>query len=80
MQVRSFLADYSLDLEVYDYWLWRYYPEWIDWYRNQQSQTALETPPDAAVTEAASGDAAIADSNAADAQDSATGMVVLTMV
>ena len=44
--MRGFLADYSVDLEVYDYWLWRYYPEWIDWYRNQQTQAGSETPAD----------------------------------
>lgn len=49
--MRGFLADYSVDLAVYDYWLWRYYPEWIDWYRNQQNQAGAETSADTAPQE-----------------------------
>ena len=46
--MRGFLADYSVDLEVYDYWVWRYYPEWIDWYRSQQSQAGVDPSADPA--------------------------------
>lgn len=67
--MRGFLADYSVDLEVYDYWLWRYYPEWIDWYRNQQSQTHDDASPEngdaAAAGEDPAGDAITAGGDAA---------------
>ena len=73
--MRGFLADYSLDLEVYDYWLWRYYPEWIEWYRNQQSQAGQDLSADTAATEQSrAGNDTAAESNAADAPEVAAGM------
>lgn len=71
--MRGFLADYSVDLEVYDYWVWRYYPEWIDWYRNQQSEAGGDAPAEAAVQQSTAGDAAAAAGDAANAgRDAAT--------
>ena len=65
--MRGFLADYSIDLEVYDYWLWRYYPDWIDWYRNQQSQTGDEASAETAMQQGTDRDAANAGRDAATA-------------
>ena len=72
--MRGFLADYSVDLEVYDYWLWRYYPEWIEWYRNQQSQAGQDSTAETAADEqSTAGNATAAESNAADTQERAAG-------
>lgn len=75
LQVRGFLADYSVELEVYDYWVWRYYPDWIDWYRNQQSQASGEAPAEKTMQQSTAGDAATAGRDAA----TAAGMLQLLL-
>lgn len=38
VQVKPYLADFGIDMEVYAFWCWRYYPDWIAWYRSQPPQ------------------------------------------
>jgi len=39
-------VDYSVEMDMYEYWCWQYYPDWIVWYQNQKAQPeqALEEP------------------------------------
>ena len=80
VQIRAFVADYGLDLEVYDYWVWRYYPAWIDWYRSNQSQIGQDAAgEDGDATAGAEGGTAAAAGSAAEesGQDARAGMFVL---
>ncbi|KAA6424646.1 MAG: hypothetical protein FRX49_05314 [Trebouxia sp. A1-2] len=51
--VRLYLADYGIDMEVYDYWLWRYYPEWLVWWQNHGPQANQDTQDSIATAEGA---------------------------
>lgn len=51
--MRLYLADYSIDMEVYDYWLWRYYPEWLSWWQSHRPQANQDTQDSAATAEGA---------------------------
>ena len=55
LQVRGWLADYGVDLQVYDYWSWRYYPEWIVWWQGYQQQQQQGQQPEAGQPEVSSG-------------------------
>lgn len=41
--MRLYLADYSIDMEVYDCWRWRYYPEWLVWWQEHGQQANQDT-------------------------------------
>ncbi len=51
--MRLYLADYGIDMDVYGYWLWRYYPEWLVWWQNNASQANQETQDSTATAEGA---------------------------
>ncbi len=41
--MKGYLADYGVDLEVYAYWVWRYYPDWLIWWQDYGSQANQES-------------------------------------
>ena len=51
--MRLYLADYGIDMEVYGYWLWRYYPEWLLWWQSHGSQATQDPQESAATAEGA---------------------------
>ena len=31
------MVDYGVEMDIYEFWCWKYYPEWIVWYQSSQS-------------------------------------------